>query len=80
MSEIKKDKDTLEKALDKTKDKQPQMTREQEIAFHQGALTTLGNEHAELFRILKQTEMVISAHLKRLEELGVKIQRKEKKE
>ncbi|HLC86699.1 MAG TPA: hypothetical protein VJH65_00265 [Candidatus Nanoarchaeia archaeon] len=53
------------------------MTREQEIAFHQGALTTLSNEHAELFRIIKQTEMVISAHLKRMEELGVKIQKKE---
>ena len=52
----------------------PKMSREQEIAFHQGALTTLINERNELFKMIQNVEAVMQAHIKRLEELGVKIQ------
>ena len=68
------DKDNLEKALDK-KDA-PQMSKEQEVAFHQGALNTLVNERNELIKMIAQVEAVMQAHIKRLEELGVKIQTK----
>ena len=69
-------KDNLEKALNKKTDEQqaPKMSREQEIAFHQGALTTLINERNELFKMIQNVEAVMQAHIKRLEELGVKIQ------
>lgn len=72
----------LEKALSSGKgeipeDKKPQMPREMEIGFHQGALNTLINERNELVRMIQQTEVVMQAHLKRLEELGVKIKRQE---
>jgi len=60
--------DSLERALNSSKastpqrkqtnEKMPQMSREEEIGFHKGALNTLVNER----------------NLKRLEELGVKIQ------
>ena len=52
------------------------MSREQEIAFHQGALTTLINERNELFKMIQNVEAIIQAHIKRLGELGVKIQAK----
>ena len=50
------------------------MSREQEVAFHQGALNTLLNERNEFFKIIQNVEGVMQAHIKRLEELGVKIQ------
>ncbi len=64
-------KDNLEKALDKKES--PTMTKEQEIAFHQGAINTLVNERNELFKMIQNVEAVMQAHLKRLEELGVKV-------
>lgn len=72
----------LEKALSSREkeipeDKKPQMPKEMEIGFHQGALNTLINERNELVRMIQQTEGVMQAHLKRLEELGVKIKRQE---
>ena len=72
-------KDNLEKALSSDKSKSPQMPKEMEIGFHQGALNTLVNERNELIRMIGQAEQIMQAHLKRLEELGVKIQRQEKK-
>ena len=70
------DKDSLEKALNKKTDEQqaPKMSKEQEIAFHQGALNTLINERNELFKMIKNVEAVMQMHIKRLEELGVKMQ------
>lgn len=72
---MKLDKDNLEKALNKktSEEKVPEMTREQEIAFHQGCLNTLINERNELIKMIGNVEAVMQAHLKRLEELGVKI-------
>ncbi|MFA5070745.1 MAG: hypothetical protein WC391_08770 [Methanoregula sp.] len=71
--EIKKD--NLEKALGK-KD-EPKISRDVEIGFHQGALNTLINERNELIRMIQQVEVVMQAHMKRLEELGVKIKTSE---
>jgi len=73
--EIKKD--NLEKALGK-KD-EPKISRDVEIGFHQGALNTLVNERNELIRMIQQVESVMQAHMKRLEELGVKIETSENK-
>jgi len=69
--EIKKD--NLEDALDSTKKEQPKVNKEMEIGFHQGALNTLINERNEMIKIIQQIESVMQAHIKRLEELGVKI-------
>lgn len=76
MPELKKEinKDSLEKALNKKTNEPPKMSREQEVAFHQGALNTLINERNELFKLIQNVEGVMQAHIKRLEELGVKIQ------
>jgi len=66
-------KDKLEDALKNENPESPKVNKEMEIGFHQGALNTLVNERNELFRMIKQTENVMQAHMKRLEELGIKI-------
>ena len=71
-----KQKTELEKALDNKEKKIPTMPKETEIGFHQGALNTLINERNELFKMIQNVEAVMQAHIKRLEELGVKIQKK----
>ena len=83
---MKIDPTNLERALansgkpkNKKTEQMPQMNREQEIAFHQGCLNTLVNERNELIKMIGNVEMVMQAHLKRLEELGVKMQSPEKK-
>jgi len=73
--EIKKD--SLEKALNKKSE--PEIPKDVEISFHQGALNTLINERNELIRMIQQVEVVMQAHIKRLEELGVKIKTSEDK-
>lgn len=68
---VKIDKETLEKAL--SQKEEPKMSTEMEIGFHQGALNTLVAERNELFKMMQNVEMIMQAHIKRLEELGVKI-------
>ncbi|MCK9596023.1 hypothetical protein M0R19_02475 [Candidatus Pacearchaeota archaeon] len=85
--EIKKDnledalnkKDEAKQEVSKEMDKQG-ISKEMEIGFHQGALNTLLNERNELFKIIQQVEQVMKAHMKRLEELGIKIQFKKEEE
>jgi len=75
MAEI--NKENLEKALNsKEQPKSPKMSKEMEIGFHQGTLNTLVAERNELVKMIQNIEMIMQAHLKRLEELGVKIQQK----
>jgi len=70
--------DNLEKALSNTRQEkiedQPPISKEEEIGVHKGALNTLVNERNELFKMVQNVEMVMQAHIKRLEELGVKIE------
>lgn len=74
-------KDNLEKALDNSNQPEtsetPKMSKETEIGFHQGALNTLVAERNELFKMIQNVEAIMQAHLKRLEELGVKVQKQE---
>ncbi|MEN7982659.1 MAG: hypothetical protein ABFQ65_04380 [Nanoarchaeota archaeon] len=79
-------KDSLENALSSTSfekkeaqpevSKMPQVSKEQEVGHHQGALSTLLNERNELVKMIQNVEVVMQAHIKRLEELGVKIEQK----
>ena len=74
-------KDGLENALgsgvskkEEAQPEVPQISKEQEIGHHQGSLSTLLNERNELVKMIQNVELVMQAHIKRLEELGVKIQ------
>lgn len=73
---VKIDKSNLEEALNKKESQAPKIQKETEIGFHQGALNTLVNERNELFKMIQNVESVMQAHLKRLKELGVKIEKK----
>ncbi len=55
------------------KDKAPEMSSEQEIGFHKGALNTLVAERGELVKMIGNVEAIMQAHIKRLKELGVDI-------
>ena len=52
----------------------PQMSPEEEVGFHKGALNTLMAERNELAKMVGTVEAIMQAHVKRLEELGVKLQ------
>jgi len=52
----------------------PQMSKEEEIGYHKGSLSTLVNERNELIKMAQVTEQIMQAHIKRLEELGVKLE------
>jgi hypothetical protein len=51
----------------------PNMSQEEEIGYHKGAVNTLINERNELLRLIQIVDALLQSHLKRLEELGVKI-------
>jgi hypothetical protein len=83
---IKIDKDNLEKAMKKVPQGEQKISREEgrtssfpdrneEIGFHKGALNTLSAERNELIKMIANVEAIMHAHLKRLEELGVKVQK-----
>jgi len=75
------DVEDLEGALNNAKEggevkedaKAPDMTSEQEIGFHKGALNTLVAERNELVKMVGNVEAIAQAHVKRLKELGVDI-------
>ena len=73
----------LENAISSAKDeaapaaevgaKVSQVSKEEEVGFHKGALNTLVAERNELVKMVGNVEAIASAHVKRLEELGVKM-------
>jgi len=52
-------------------------TQASEIGYHKGSLNTLINERNELIKMIQMVESIMQAHIQRLEELGVKISKKE---
>ncbi len=60
------------------KNKKNEMSKEEQIGFHKGAIQTLVNERNELIRIVQVTESLIQQHVKALEDLGVKLESKKK--
>lgn len=81
---IELNKDSLEESLNsetttnETNVDMPEISKEEEIGVHKGSLNTLAAERAELIKMIGNVEAIMQAHLKRLEELGVKIENSEK--
>ena len=55
-------------------DKKINSSGDELIGYHKGCLNTLVAERNELLKIAQVTESLMRAHLKALEELGVKIE------
>lgn len=58
------------------KKESPNMSKEEERGYHKGAINTLINERNELLKMVQIVESLLQVHVKRLEELGVKVNRK----
>ncbi len=54
-------------------------TKEEQIGFHKGSLTTLAKERQELVRILGIVEQLMQIHLAELQKLGVDLTNEMKK-
>ncbi|RJQ15504.1 hypothetical protein C4573_05080 [Candidatus Woesearchaeota archaeon] len=51
------------------------MSKEEEIGFHKGSLSTLAKERQELGRLLQIVEQLMQMHVSALKELGVDLQK-----
>lgn len=50
-----------------------EVSKDEQIGFHKGSLSTLGKERAELARILSIVEQLIQVHVQELKRLGVNL-------
>lgn len=53
---------------------EPQLSKDEQIGYHKGCLTTLSKERTELARIVGIVDQLISMHLVELKKLGVDVQ------
>jgi hypothetical protein len=53
---------------------QPEATKDEQIGFHKGALSTLAKEREEMMKILQIVEQLMQMHVKGLKELGVDLE------
>ena len=54
------------------------MTKDEQIGFHKGSLTTLIKERQEIERIMQIINTLMQAHIKALKELGVDLEKEAK--
>ncbi len=79
--ELNTNNENLEKALSDLAEKKEapadenktQISKDEEIGFHKGSLNTLVAERNELIKMIANVEAIMQAHIKKLEELGIKI-------
>ena len=50
------------------------VSKEEQVGFHKGALSTLAKEREEMMRILQIVEQLMQMHIKGLKELGVDLE------
>ena len=54
-------------------------SKDEQVGFHKGALTTLAKEREEMLKILSIVEQLMQMHIKSLQELGVDLQKESQK-
>ncbi len=50
------------------------VSKEEQIGFHKGSLSTLAKEREEMLRILQIVEQLMQMHIKGLKDLGVDLE------
>ena len=55
-------------------EKEEGASRDEQIGFHKGALSTLAKERQEMLKILNIVEQLMQMHIKALKELGVDLE------
>ena len=63
----------------KKKAKEPVASKEEQIGFHKGSLSTLVKERQEMLRILQIVEQLMQMHIKGLQDLGVDLAKEAEK-
>ena len=56
-------------------EKQPEVSKDEQVGFHKGALSTLAKERQELLKIINIVEQLMQMHVKALQELGIDLQK-----
>ncbi|MBS3158669.1 hypothetical protein J4206_05265 [Candidatus Woesearchaeota archaeon] len=51
------------------------ISKDEQVGFHKGALTTLAKEREEMLKILSIVEQLMQMHIKNLQELGIDLQK-----
>jgi thiaminase len=51
-----------------------QASKDEQVGFHKGALSTLAKEREEMMKILQIVEQLMQMHIKALKELGVDLE------
>lgn len=51
------------------------MSKDEQIGFHKGSLSTLAKEREELLRIIRVVEQLMQMHIKALQDLGVDLKK-----
>ncbi|MEK6823383.1 MAG: hypothetical protein AABY13_06125 [Nanoarchaeota archaeon] len=54
-------------------------SKDEQVGFHKGALTTLAKEREEFMKVLGIVEQLMQMHIKALKELGVDLEAEAKK-
>ncbi|MFH1440043.1 MAG: hypothetical protein ABIG89_05730 [Candidatus Woesearchaeota archaeon] len=52
----------------------PNVSKDEQIGFHKGALSTLAKEREEMLKIVQVVEQLMQMHIKALKELGVDLE------
>jgi len=60
----------------KKKEENPFNNKDEEIGFHKGSLNTLVAERNELVKMAQVCEQIMQAHIEKLKELGVDLDKK----
>jgi len=58
----------------KKQESQVNVSKEEQIGFHKGALSTLAKEREEMLRILQIVEQLMQMHIKGLKDLGIDLE------
>jgi hypothetical protein len=69
------DKKTDKKEAKELKDDMKSASKEEQVGFHKGSLSTLAKERQELARILQIVEQLMQLHIGALKELGVDLEK-----
>jgi hypothetical protein len=65
--------DSLSSLVKEKKTTSNEMSKEEEIGFHKGALNTLISERNELIKMASTVESIMQAHIVALKQLGVEL-------
>ena len=67
-------------AKTQTQTTQKATSKDEQVGFHKGALTTLAKEREEMQKVLSIVEQLMKMHIKALKDLGIDLAAQAKKE